>query len=63
MKPANARLVSGAMSDTRQVWSGFIPPQYRPQVMSMIERAESATKDDTVWKVLAVLSNALAATK
>lgn len=63
MKPANARLVSGAMSDTREVWSGLIPPQYLPQVMSMIERAESATKDDAVRKDLAALSVALAATK
>lgn len=63
MTPANARLVSGAMSDTRGGWSGFIPPQYRPQVTSMIERAESATKDDTVRKDLAALSIALAAAK
>jgi hypothetical protein len=63
MKPANARLISGAMSDTRKIWSDFIPPQYRPQVLGMIERAESATKDDTVRKDLAALSNALAAAK
>ena len=63
LKPANARLVSGAMSDTREVWSGFILPQYRPQLMSMIERAESATKDDTVRKDLAASSIALAVAK
>jgi hypothetical protein len=63
MKPANARLVSAAMSDTREMWSSFIPPQYRPQVISMIERAESATKDDTVQKDLAALSNAVTAAK
>ena len=63
MKPGNARLVSGAMRDTREAWSGFVSPQYRPQVVSMIERAESAAKDDMVQKDLAALNTALVAAK
>jgi len=63
MRSVNARLVGGAMSDAREMWSGFIPPQYRPQVIGGIERAESATKDDAVRKDLAALSNELAAAK
>jgi hypothetical protein len=63
MKPGNARRVSGAMRDTREVWSNFVSPQYRPQVVSMIERAESAAKDDMVQKDLAALNTALVAAK
>jgi hypothetical protein len=63
MKPANARLLSGAMSDTRDVWASFIPPQYRSQIMGQIAAAKKAAKDDKVQDDLATLGATLAAAK
>lgn len=63
MKPANARLLSGAMSDTRDVWAGFIPAQYRPQILAQLAQAQKADADDRVQDDLATFGAALASAK
>ncbi len=63
MKPANARRLSGAISDTSQVWASFIRPQDRPQIMSQIAAAQKAVKDDGTQENLAAFGATLAAAK
>jgi hypothetical protein len=63
MKPNNARLLSGAMSDTRDVWASFIPPQYRSQIMSQVATTQNAAKDNKLQDDLATLGATLAAAK
>lgn len=63
MKPNNARLLGGAMSDTRDVWASFIPSQYRSQIMSQLAQAQKAAKDNEVRDDLATFVVALAAAK
>jgi hypothetical protein len=63
MKPNNARLLSGAMSDTRDVWASFIPAQYRSQILSQVAATQKAAKDDQTQDDLATLGAALAAAK
>jgi hypothetical protein len=63
MKPNNARLLSGAMSDTREVWAGFLPLQDRSQIMSQLAAAQRAAKDNQAQESLAAFGAVLAAAK
>lgn len=63
LKPANARRVSAAMNDTRDVWVGDVLPKDRPQILDQIAKAQKAVKDDEARKNLAALGAALAAVK
>lgn len=46
MKPANARLISGAIRDTGAVWAISILAADRPAIAAALATAEAATKDD-----------------
>lgn len=63
LKPDNARRISAAMNDTRDVWVGDVLPKDRPQILDQIAKAQKAVKDDEARKNLAALGAALAAAK
>jgi hypothetical protein len=63
MKPINARLITAAMRDTRDVWATFILPNDRTQIISQLAKVKSIVKDDDVQKNLATFADALAKTK
>jgi hypothetical protein len=62
-KPANARRISAAMRDTGDIWAGSLLPDNRARIMSELQWAQLAVKDDEAQENLAVFSAALAAAK
>ena len=46
MKPANARLVSAAIRDTGVVWATAISPADRPTILAMLDKAQTAARDE-----------------
>jgi hypothetical protein len=63
MRPANARLMTAAMRDTRDVWATYILPNDRTQIISLLKNATNVVKDDEVQKNLTTFAATLAAAK
>jgi hypothetical protein len=61
MKPGNARLIAGALRDTRDVWAGYIMPDDRARIAKLI--ADTPAKDREAQKNLTAFAGALAAAK
>ena len=61
MKPGNARLIAGALRDTRDIWAGYIMPDDRTRIAKLI--ADTPAADRETQKSLAVFAGALAAAK
>jgi hypothetical protein len=63
MKPANARLISAAMRDTRDAWALDIYSKDRPLILNQLAQVQKAASDDEVQKNLAAFADALTAAK
>jgi hypothetical protein len=63
MKPDNARLIAGALRDTRDVWAGYIMPDDRSRIAKLIADTPATVKDRETQKSLAVFAGTLAAAK
>jgi hypothetical protein len=63
LKPANARLISAAMRDTRDAWAMDIFAKDRPLILNQLAQAQKAADDDAVQKNLAAFADALVAAK
>jgi hypothetical protein len=63
MNPANARRVTAAMRDTRDVWAAFLAPDARAHAIAMVTRATRRVTDDDMRKDLASFAAALEAAK
>jgi hypothetical protein len=61
MKPDNARLIAGALRDTRDVWAGYIMPNDRNRIAKLI--ADTPATDRETQKNLTAFAGALAAAK
>jgi hypothetical protein len=61
--PANARLISAALRDTRDAWILDIFPKDRPLILNQLGQVQKAANDDEVQKNLAAFADALAAAK
>jgi hypothetical protein len=61
LKPANGRLVSGALRDTRGIWAQYIMPNDRADLIGMLGRIAKTVTDHEVQKNLASFSAALVA--
>jgi len=60
-KPANARLVSAAIRDTRDVWASFLLPQDRARVIEQLADLPKWAPDETARADLAAFTAALQA--
>ena len=60
-RPANARLVAAAISDTRDIWAGYLLPQDRPNVIKYITSLPEQIKDEKARTDLVAFSSALQA--
>jgi hypothetical protein len=63
MKPNNARLIAGALRDTRDIWAGYIMPDDRTRITELIAETPATVKDREAQKNLAAFAGALAAAK
>jgi hypothetical protein len=63
MKPGNARLITGALRDTRDTWATYVMPDDRTKIVDIIGQMPATVNDGEVRKNLAALAGALAATK
>jgi hypothetical protein len=63
MKPDNARLIAGALRDTRDVWAGYIMPDDRSRIAKLIADTPATVKDRETRKSLTVFAGTLAAAK
>lgn len=63
LKATNTRRVSAAMRDTGDIWTGALLPDDRTKIMSQLQWAQLAVKDDETQENLAVLGAVLAAAK
>jgi hypothetical protein len=63
MKPANARLIAGALRDTRDIWAGYIMPDDRSRITKLVADTPATVKDREAQKNLAAFAGALAAAK
>jgi hypothetical protein len=61
MKPANARLIAGALRDTRDTWATYLMPDDRTKIANML--AETPAADREAQKNLAAFAGALNAAK
>jgi len=61
MTPANARLITGAMRDTRDVWARLILPDDRSRLIAALARARHLVNDDEVRDNVAVFADRLSA--
>ena len=59
VKPANVRLVSAALRDTRDVWAGFLSPEARPRILDLVARATQRIADEEAKRNLASFAAAL----
>ena len=57
--PANARLISAAMRDTRDAWALEIFTKDRPLILNQFAQAQKAANDDEVQKNLTAFADAL----
>ncbi len=63
MKPANARLIAGALRDTRDTWATYLMPDDRTKIANMLADTPATMKDRETQKNLAAFAGALAAAK
>jgi hypothetical protein len=63
MKPANARLIAGALRDTQDTWATYLMPDDRAKIANMLAEMPAAVKDREAQKNLAAFAGALAAAK
>jgi hypothetical protein len=63
MKPANTRLIAGALRDTRDTWATYLMPDDRTKIANMLAETPAAVKDRETQKNLIVFAGALAAAK
>ena len=61
--PANTRLMSAALRDTRDAWALNIFPNDRLLILNQIAEVQKAANDDEVQKNLTAFADALAAAK
>jgi hypothetical protein len=61
--PDNARLMSAAVKDTRDVWATYLLPDDRKQIISYLTRATEIVKDDEVKANLVAVTDTLATAK
>jgi hypothetical protein len=61
MRPANARLITAALRDTRDVWAKFILPDDRPRMIALLVKIQDTVKDDEAGKNLAAVADRLSA--
>jgi hypothetical protein len=61
--PANARLISAALRDTRDAWALDTFPKDRPLILNALAQTQKAATDDEVQKNLAAFADTLAAAK
>jgi hypothetical protein len=63
MKPGSARLIAGALRDTRDTWAGFLMPDDRTRFTKLVAETPATVKDREAQKNLAAFAGALAAAK
>jgi hypothetical protein len=63
MKPANARLIAGALRDTRDTWATYLMPDDRTKIANMLADTPAAVKDRETQKNLTAFAGALNAAK
>ena len=63
LSPANARLISAALRDTRDAWVLDFFPKDRPLILNQLAQVQKAANDDEAQKNLAAFGDALAAAK
>jgi hypothetical protein len=63
MKPENARTLTAALRDTKDVWATYILPDDRSQALTMIAQLQKRVIDDEVQKNFAAVAAALNAAK
>jgi hypothetical protein len=61
--PDNARLMSAAMKDTRDLWAAYILPDDRKQLISYLTKAIGIVGDDEVKANLVAVADTLTAAK
>jgi hypothetical protein len=61
MKPANTRLIAGALRDTRDTWATYLMPDDRTKIANML--ADTPAADREAQKNLAAFADALNAAK
>ena len=60
-KPANVRLVTAAIRDTREVWANFLLPQDRARVIELLDGLAKRAPDETAQIDIAAFTAALQA--
>ena len=63
MKPDNARLIAGALRDTRDIWAGYITPDDRTRIAKLIAETPATVKDREAQANLTAFAGALTAAK
>jgi hypothetical protein len=63
MRPANARLITAALRDTRDALATFILPDDRKRIVGLLTKAANIVKGDEVQANLTAFAGALAAAK
>jgi hypothetical protein len=63
MRPANARLITAALRDTRDALATFILPNDRTQIIGLLTKATNIVNDDEVQTNFTAFAGALAAAK
>ena len=63
VKPANARMVTAALRDTRNVWAAFLTPDVRPRLLALSAQATQRMADDEAKRNLASFAAALEAAR
>jgi hypothetical protein len=63
MKPANARIITAALRDTRNVWASYMLPDDRGRSLTMLAALQKMVTDDEVKQNVAALADALNAAK
>jgi hypothetical protein len=61
MRPANARLITAALRDTRDDWAKLILPDDRSRIIILVAKVQAMVKDDEVHNNLAVFADRLSA--
>jgi len=61
MRPANARLITAALRDGRDVWARFILPDDRSRIITLLVKVRDIVKDDEVRNNLAAAADRLSA--
>lgn len=62
-KPANARLVAGALKDTGKVWAALLLPEHRAQIIKELAAVQERVNDSAAQDDLAMFGATLAAAK